>query len=560
MLELFSSTLGVLYPWAQYAQTSVDDFVAGGMENTSATTLSVRDLVNPKLAPEMRIGDDTVISHELAHQWFGDLVTCKDWANLWLNEGFASYFEHFWLEKHYSRDEADYQFWRDQQRWFARKTMFPVPILTRDFDDSTKYDGNVYDKASWVLRMLREQLGDANFFRALNHYLEANRGQNVVTADLQRAIEQSTSINVDHFFDQWIYGAGAPEFQVSDSYDAAAHELMLNVAQTQKQEGKVGIFDVPIDVEIATANGSHTYTVETDEAIQSFRWPLDGPPLMIVFDRGDKILKTLDFKREPALLTYQLKHGETAPDRADAAVSLGAVKNDSGAVLMLGDAAQHDPFWGVRVEALRALGKIGGDDAEKQIIAALGEEKPWVREIAVRTLGEFKEDASIGPRLTSIAANDPAYRVRAAALLALGQVKAPHAFDLLAATVNSDSPDDILRDAALDGLGPLGDARAVPILSAWSAPGKPIDSREEAISALAELDKTNPQITQTIISYLHDTRFDLRITAILALGARGDATAVGPLEDMRTSGGITMGEAPYLDMALALLKRPPASH
>ncbi|HXU21111.1 MAG TPA: M1 family aminopeptidase, partial [Verrucomicrobiae bacterium] len=92
MLDLFSSKLGVAYPWGQYAQTSVDGFTEGGMENTSATTLSVRDLVNPKLLPELRIGDDFVISHEMAHQWFGDLVTCKDWANLWLNEGFATFF------------------------------------------------------------------------------------------------------------------------------------------------------------------------------------------------------------------------------------------------------------------------------------------------------------------------------------------------------------------------------------------------------------------------------------------------------------------------------------
>ncbi len=101
MLDLFSSKLGVPYPWAQYAQTSVDDFVEGGMENASATTLAVDNLVNPRLAAEEHIGTDDVNSHELAHQWFGDLVTCKDWANLWLNEGFATYFEHYWMEQHY---------------------------------------------------------------------------------------------------------------------------------------------------------------------------------------------------------------------------------------------------------------------------------------------------------------------------------------------------------------------------------------------------------------------------------------------------------------------------
>jgi len=554
MLDLFSNSLGVPYPWAQYAQTAVDDFVVGGMENTSATTLSTRDLVHPALAPEMRVGDDAVISHELAHQWFGDLVTCKDWANLWLNEGFATYFEHYWLEQHYGRDESDYEFWRDQSKWFVQKRLFSVPILTRDFDDSTKYDGNVYGKASWVLRMLRQQLGDENFFRALHRYLVTNRGQNVVTADLQKAIEETSAINVDKFFDQWIYGGGAPEFRVAYTYDETKHQVMLDVTQTQKPEGSVPIFDLPVEIEIRTASGSHTYPIEIHQASQSFHLPADGLPLMVLFDPGDKILKQVDFKRDPAMLIYQLKHAETVPDRADAASALGALRNDAEAIAALGEAAQHDPFWGVRAEALRALGKIDGADAEKQVLPGLNDQKPWVREVAVRTLGSFKQDQDVAVRLTDLAAHDSAYRVRAAALRTLGEVKAPNAFDVLTAAVTSESPDGILRDAALSSFGTLGDVRAVPTLVSWSVPGKPINSREEAISALGELDKKDPAITRTIVSYLHDSHFDVRLTAILALGARGDASAAAPLEEMRKNGELTMGEGPYLDAALSLLK------
>ena len=244
MLDLFSSKLDVPYPWAQYAQTFVDDFVEGGMENTSATTLTVRELVNPALESENRRGADFVESHELAHQWFGDLVTCKDWADLWLNEGFATYFEHFWTEHHNGVDDATYEFWREQSQWFREKRLYPVPIVDHNFKDSDEYAGNVYTKAGWVLKMLREKLGDADFFSGLHYYLQANRGQNVVTADLEKSIEQATSINTDKFMHQWIYRAGAPQFQVSYSYDDAAHQLKLDVSQTQKVEGLVGLFDV----------------------------------------------------------------------------------------------------------------------------------------------------------------------------------------------------------------------------------------------------------------------------------------------------------------------------
>ncbi len=292
------------YPWAQYAQTAVDDFVATGMENTSATTLTTHSLTNPKLAAEDHDGADDVTSHELAHQWFGDLVTCKDWGNLWLNEGFADYFQRVWNERRYGADDADFEFWRDQNEWNRQPRLFPMPIVSRDFVDSTEYQDNIYDKAGWVLRMLHEKLGDDDFYRALRHYLEANRGQNVVTADLQKAIEQATSVNVDKFFDQWIYGAGAPKFDVSYAYDPDAHEVRLSIKQTQMVEGRVGIFDVPIDIEIATAGGRQTHSIEANGASQTFTFPAYGFPLMVIFDRGDQILKAVDVQagsRSPGL-------------------------------------------------------------------------------------------------------------------------------------------------------------------------------------------------------------------------------------------------------------------
>ena len=559
MLDLFSSRLGVPYPWQQYAQTFVDEFVAGGMENTSATTLTTRALVNPKLAAENRVGADTVTSHEMAHQWFGDLVTCKDWGNLWLNEGFATYFQHFWMEQHYGADDAEYEFWRDQNQWFRQTRLFPVPIVSRDFEDSTEFEGNIYDKGSWVLKMLREKLGDDDFFRALHRYLETNRGQNVVTADLQKSIEQATSVNVDQFFQQWVYGAGAPKFDVSYSYDDAAHRVRLDVRQTQRVEGFVGLIDAPAEIEIATANGRETHSVEINEAVQSFFFPAESAPLMVIFDKGDKILKAVDFKKDAAMLIYQLKNAETVPDRADAAVALGTMQNNPDAIAALGEAAQHERFWGIRVEALRALGKIGGPEAEKQILAALSNDKPWVREADVRELGHFSEDAALAVKLTDLAADDPAYRVRAAALASLAGTKAANAFDVLSAAVQSDSPDDVLRDAALRALGALGDARASPILMDWSAVGKPMASRRAAIGAMADLDKKNKAITKALVSYLGEPYFDVRLSTIFALGVRGDTDAIAPLEEMLKNGELTVAIGPYIESALRTLKAVPTA-
>jgi aminopeptidase N len=554
MLDLFTSKLDVPYPWAQYAQTFVDDFVEGGMENTSATTLTVRELVNPALEAENRRGADFVESHELAHQWFGDLVTCKDWANLWLNEGFATYFEHLWNEHHYGTDDAAYEFWREQSQWFGQKRLYPVPIVDHNFKDSDEYAGNVYTKAGWVLKMLRQQLGDADLFRALHSYLETNRGKNVVTADFEKSIEQSTSINTDEFLHQWIYRAGAPQFQVSYSYDDAARQVKLDVSQTQKVEGLVGLFDVPIEVEITTASGRKAYPIQVSQAAQSFSFPADGPPLMVLFDKGDKILKTLDFKKSPAELAYQLAKAESVTDRADAAVALGNVKDNSEAVAALRDAARRDPFWGVRVEALRSLGKIGGSEAEQSIFNALNDDKPWVREAAVQQLGHFKEDSSLPGKLTAIASDDKAYRVRAAALGALAELKAPDAYDTLVAAVKTDSPDNVIRDAALAGLGRLGDDRAVPLLLEWSGPGKDQRTRQTAMMAVGRLDKKNKEITNRLVAYLHEPYFDVSFWGLFAIGERGDVDAISPLQDLLKSDDVTANQKTMIESQIEALK------
>ncbi len=555
MLDLFSSTLGVPYPWAQYAQSAVDEFVAGGMENTSATTIEARFLVDPRLAAEDRIGTDDILSHELAHQWFGDLVTCKDWSNLWLNEGFATFFEHYWMEKHYGADAAAYEYWTDQQRWFTQPRLYPVPIFNRNFGtDSTEYAGDIYDKAGWVLRMLREKLGDPDFFAGLRHYLEVNRGKNVVTADLQKGIEEATAIDVDQFFHQWIYRGGAPQFQVGYTYDPAARTVRLDVAQTQKVEGLVELFDVPLRVEITTVGSRQTYPIEISQASQTFTLPSDGPPLMVLFDPGDTILKKVDFPKEPEAWIYQLKHAASVADRTDAAVALGNDRKDPQAIAALGDAAQGDPFWGVRVEALKALGRTGGASAEGSILAATQSGPPWVRDVAVEELGNFKEDSSLAGRLNDLAAHDSAYRVRASALRALGRIRSRESYDTLVAALNQDSPDDLLRRAALEGLGSLGDSRAVPLLLSWSAPGKPFSSRRAAITAVARIDKKDSSITRTLVGYLQEPYFDVRFSAVLALEARGDPSAIGPLESMLHSDDLTVGMRPYIEAALALLR------
>jgi len=557
MMELFSKKFGVDYPWEKYAQVMVDDFVAGGMENSSATTNNSSSLVHPKLAPEYFTGEDDLISHELGHQWFGDLVTCKDWGNVWLNEGFATFLETIWTEAHFGKDQADYERWNNAKEWIESNNLWNKPIVRHDFDDSSEFDENAYNKGGWVLYMLRHQMGEEAFYRGIKHYLEVNRGKNVVTADLGKAIEEASHTNVDQFFSQWLYGAGAPKFDLSYTYDGEKHQVVVNVKQTQKVEGRVGLFRVAVEVEITTASGPKLYSVTVAKERQTFSLPAESAPLMVLFDKGGHILKAADFHKEKKEWLYQLKNAAEVADRADAATALGKLKNDEEVVAALGETLRNDKAWGVRATAADTLGKLDGASATKLLLAAVdSNDKPWVRSRVVSALGNFKDDAAVAAKLNAIAQQDDSYRARAAALQSLGRLKGPNVLVTLDAAVGGDSPDGFLRNAALRSLGSLGEEKAVPLLLQWSAPGKPINSRTAAINSLGRLQKDNQDITKQIAAYLSEAHFPVRMAAIYALGGRGDATAIPALEALLKSDDLSIEMVPMIKGQIARLKKP----
>ncbi|HTZ31047.1 MAG TPA: M1 family aminopeptidase [Methylomirabilota bacterium] len=557
MMEFFSKKLGVEYPWEKYAQSMVDDFVAGGMENSSATTNTSSSLRNPKLVPEYPMDFDGLISHELGHQWFGDLVTTKDWGNIWLNEGFATFMEFMWTESHYGKDEGDYERWDSMRDWFPQRNLFAKPLVRRDFDDSSEFDGNAYGKGSLVLYMLRRQLGDDAFYAGLKHYLEVNRGKNVVSSDLAKAIEEATHTNVDQFFDQWVYGAGAPKFEISYQYDAGKKQVALNVKQTQKLEGRVGLFTVPVDVEVTNATGPKLYPIKISNADETFTFPSASAPQMVIFDKGSQVLKSAEFKKENQEWFYQLKNAGELADRADAAVALGKLKGNDEAVAALGSALRNDKGRGVRIVAARELGEVGGPAAAKELLGSLSStSEPELRASIVQALGSFKDNTEVATRLETLAKSDDSYRARAAALNAIGKLKPAGAYEILVAAVGSDSPDGFLRNAALRGLGSLEDDKAVPLLREWAMPGKEFDSREAAISSLARLKKDDKEITQQIASYLNEPHFPIRIAAIFALGTRGDATAIPALEALLNSNELSIEMAPMIKGQIKRLKNP----
>lgn len=555
MMDYFTAKFGP-YPWAKYAQAMVDEFVAGGMENTTVTINNSGSLEHPELVPEFVGNDDDLISHELGHQWFGDSITTKDWGHVWLNESFASYMESLWFEHHYGADQAAYVAWGEQNQWFGNQRLYAIPLVTHNFRSFIEVTGNVYGKGSRIVHMLRQELGDEDFFRALRHFLQKHRYQSVATADLVRAIEESTGKNVDPFFDQWIYGAGAPRLTLSYTWDASSKQVKLAVQQTQKPEGRVGIFRFKTTVDILTAAGVKSHPVSITSAERTFTLPSEEKPLAIVFDPQNVILKRVEFKKEPAEWAYQLQHATHASARLDAARALGAIKENANVVAALSTASRKDSFWAVRAEAIRALAQIGGAAAQEQIVSALGDDSVAVRRAVADAMGRFKDDPGMVARIERLYREDKAWRVRQSALAALARQKPANAADSLQNAVETESPDNILRNQALQSFGGLGKDEAVPLLLEWSKPGRADATRRAAIGSLGQLDKKNKELTATLLRYLQEPRrsVNYQFTVFSALVQRGDTSAIEPMEQWLDTGTSEM-LASFMRPMLAQLKQ-----
>ncbi|HEX3762005.1 MAG TPA: M1 family metallopeptidase, partial [Kofleriaceae bacterium] len=266
MMELFSQRFGVPYPYPRYAQVFVADFIFGGMENTSATTLTDTVLLDDRAAIDHDV--DALVAHELAHQWFGDLVTCRDWGEGWLNEGFATYSEYIWREHHEGRDAADLELDEWAEQYFGEDAgRYRRTIAIKHYEEPIDiFDHHLYEKGGRVLHMLRHVLGDAAFWASLAHYLTKHRHGVVESRDLARAVEEATGKNLDWFFSQWVIdGSGHPELEVSIRWGAGDRLAVVTVEQKHKIEPKVPVFQIPTHVRFRIGDADHDVAIDITE-------------------------------------------------------------------------------------------------------------------------------------------------------------------------------------------------------------------------------------------------------------------------------------------------------
>lgn len=525
MMKWFTAKLGD-YPWAKYDQITIYNPPFGGMENTTATSIYDRGLLDERAALDNDI--DGLVAHELAHQWFGDLVTCADWSHLWLNEGFATFFQALWREKDQGFDEFAFDMNGKASAYFSEHGSYQRPTVSDRYEEPwDMFDRHTYQRGAWILQMLRRDLGDERFMRVARRYLDKHKDGVVNTEQFRRVLEDVTGKTYLQFFNQWLYGPGYPNLKLAASWDAGAGKLTLKV--TQKQAPAIAPFKASLPLRL----GDKSVVAALSQPEQTFSWELKKRPSRIEVDPELALLAGYELEFEEDWLIEGLRSGGVT-DRLRFAKALSKSASPK-AIAALTRCLGSDKFWGVAAGCAAELGNLGGPEAFQALKDAAAHKHPKVRRAAAAALGGWTGEPAALAALEPLARKDPSWNVQSAALQSLGALRLAEARPILEAKLAEASWNESLRRAALGGLASLGGPEALKLLEDWSQPGRHELARAAALTgwaraAAAEGGRTAEQVRDKIAYVLESEEHrGVRRAAIDALELLGDPRGAAAL-------------------------------
>ncbi len=531
MLEFFSTKIGVPYPYPKYSQVAVQNFIAGGMENISATTQTDSTLHDER--EHLDRDSQGLVAHELAHQWWGDYLTCRTWRHLWLNEGFAQYYDALYNEKVNGADAFALQMRGNQQQAINADHRTPRPLVESFFNRADQGDGhnNEYVRGASVLHMIRGLLGDDGWWRAMHHYCTKHAGQLVDSLDLEVAIEEATGQNLHWLFEQFVYLGGHPKLAITQSYDADKKEVVLDVKQTQDAANMVAVFRWPVPIEVVAGGVRTRTTMWLDKREQQFRLPASEPPQMVAFDQGSALLKEVDFKKSAAELAFIATGGDRdAVARIVAVEQLAAVEEKELARTTLIEVLAREQARDVRSAAANGLAKLGGPASVAALLRLVGDRESRVRRAAISGLGTLAAELgegreAVGARVAETLRSDLSYQVQSSACDALSKIGGDSALVALRAATDFASPNDRVGGAALRARLALADAMAVDEVFAFARSAPDAPRRTLGVQSLG-----------AIPASLLGSRRDEAIALLLPLaenGGEAQRAAIGSLGDLK---------------------------
>jgi len=523
MIDFFSRKTGVDYPWEKYAQIAIADFQYGGMENTTATTLNDYVLYDKKTG--VHFSSEGLIAHELAHQWFGDFVTCRSWINMWMNESFATYFEALYREFHDGKAEFEEEMQGSQNAALgAEAQLGKKPIVA-----TNNYTANIYPRGATVLNMMRHVLGDEGWWKSIHHYLDAHQFNNVEANDLNIAAQEATGQNLDWFFEQWLYKDGHPIYNVSYNFEPDNKLVRMKVVQMQDRDSMTGTFKMPIDIELTMPDGSkNIQTIRDSDSSQTFTLLASQKPLNVIFDKGNAILKEAHIEKAVEEWVYQLLHASEAIERSQAAQALGSRSYaELPSVLQaLATTAVRDSFWAPRMYALTSLAIVSDSlRSYEQLVAnaAAHDPNPEVRLAAVN-LATRLADRTTARKIAIQALQDSSYRINSTGIRILYRLDPAAGTAAAIAALSQKSPRDNVRSAAIDILSESKSESGLDRLIAMIGERNiPKNTRWHIIDAIGDnwyVDSA--KVSNVLWNLTHNGDRDIRVTALNNLANHGD--------------------------------------
>lgn len=453
MIEYFSKITGVPFPWVKYSQITGRDYVAGAMENTTAT---IHQESAQQDARELIDGNnwEGTIAHELFHQWFGDYVTTEQWTNLTLNESFADYSQTLWDEYKYGKDAGDAENYQGMQGYLQSGSENKDLVRFYYSDKEDMFDAVSYQKGGRILHMLRNFVGDSAFFKSINNYLTTNKFKSAEAHNLRLTFEEITGRDLNWYFNQWYFGSGNPSVTIDYVYDDATGKVQVIIKQTQKS-GK--IFTLPMAVDIYNGTEKTRHNIWVRNAADTFTFNYTKKPDLVNVD-GDKVM--LWTKKDSKTLDnyiHQYKYAGKYVDRREAIEFAGKNQKDPKAQELL-KLALKDKYHGLRNYTLAVI-DMKNEEFKKSIEPVLvdlakNDKKSTVRANALGKLGSYKKPEYA--EMFKAATKDSSYTVAGVALDALREVDATAAMAIAQKLANEKSK-GVLAEAINTTMASSGD-------------------------------------------------------------------------------------------------------
>ena len=532
IMEFFEKEIGVPYPWDKYYQAVVLDFVAGGMENTTLTILTDGTLFTT--ATENIRSSQSLVAHELVHQWFGDYVTCKDWSHLWLNEGFATYYEDLYDGYKNGRDSMLYGLYRSARSVLSKRPTHK-PIVHKSYTSAgEQFDYRSYSKGGWVLHMLRTELGEDMFRRCVKTYLERHALSSVVTEDFRSVIEELTGRSFDRFFDQWIYHGRHPDLKVSYNWSEKDKLAKVSVEQTHEVNNNVMLFHFRTKARFVIDDENIDREIIINSKQHDFYFSLPKEPNIVRFDPDYGLLATVKFEKPTAMLYEQLENKDDVIGRLRAIDALKK-KKDKKIVANLKDVLNNDTFYGVRNWASSALREIHTKEAFEALGDSLNQEDARVRRQVVRDVSSFYRPETFELiKRTLRTEKNPAILETAIRNLGLYHHKSTRR--LLLKYLKSRSYHNALSSAAIEAIRMLDEPFFIVSLQRSLSEREPefrswgFTRGLDTLAYISRNEQDKTTVRNFLAGYVNHPKTTFQAGAIRALGTLGDPKAI-PIVD-----------------------------